>query len=117
MTVFVVQNQMRRNRETGQLEPRFNLDPALEHGRLQFLLSPSAAPFHPGQVIDELHKKLENFGDNDYLLLIGNPCLIGFAVAIATEYNNGRVKLLQWNGREGRYTPIEAVVFADCPED
>jgi hypothetical protein len=41
------------------------------------------------------------------LLLIGNPILIGCAVAIAARANAGRVKLLQWSGTDQRYVTVQ----------
>lgn len=105
--VYVVQNQHRLNHETGELVPKFDLAPAREFGEIVFLLSPSAAPFRPDSVVSELRKKLFDFSDDSYLLLIGNPALIGMAVALAAESNGGRVRVLQWSGRAREYTPID----------
>lgn len=111
MTVYVVQNHRRYNRDTGEYESAFDLSPAEEYGELSYLLSPTAAPWNPDSVIPELWDNLQYFNDNDHLLLIGNPMLIGWATAIATSANNGRVSLLQWHGRERRYIPVEAQLF------
>lgn len=110
MTVYVVQKQMRWDADRGELVPRFDLEPARVYGDIEYLLSPNAAPFNPGPIIDELRERLQDFSDDDHLLLIGNPCLIGFAVAIAADYN-GRVSLLQWSGKEQRYISITADVL------
>ena len=106
--VFVVQNQHHAD-HTGQLVPKFDLSPAQEYGKIVLLLSPSARPFSPRHVIGALSEALATFGDDDYLLLIGNPVLIGLAVAIASRRNCGRVRVLQWDGKARRYIPI----FAD----
>lgn len=106
--VYVVQNQHRQD-EAGQLKPKFDLTSAEEFGQLSFLLSPTARPFRPAPIIAELHQKLRDFrGDTDYLLLLGNPCIIGWTVAIAAQYSGGRVRLLQWDGRNARYGMIDA---------
>lgn len=108
MTVFVVQNQMRKNRETGKLEPRFpTIYKAETFGKLDYLLESSAHPFQTKKVVAQLHRKLETFCDDDYLLLTGNPSLIGASVAIASFYNDEKVTLLQWSGVDGKYNPIK----------
>lgn len=112
--VYVVQNQHRMNAKTGTLEPKFNFSSAEKYGEISYLLSPSARPFSPEHVISELHDKLRDFRDDDYLLLIGNPCLIGFAVAVASDINSGHVKVLQWNGSKGEYIAIEANLDRDA---
>lgn len=112
MTVFVVQKQMRFDDRTGELVPRFKtLDKAERFGDLEYLLSPSAHPFNPANIIGDLHEKLKNFSDEDFLLLIGNPALIGMATAVASHYNSGRVKLLQWSGRQSDYAEISVRMF------
>lgn len=112
MTVFIVQKQMRFDDGTGELVPRFRtLDRAERFGALEYLLSPSAHPFNPSNVIGDLHEKLRNFGDGDYLLLIGNPALIGMATSVASHYNGGKVKFLQWSGRQSDYAEISARMF------
>ncbi len=116
MTVYVVQNQLRWSHETKGLVEKFDTTPAEEYGELSFLLGSNASPFNPVSVIDELTEKLQAFTDEDHLLLIGNPCLIGFAVAIAADINDGRVRLLQWSGKDRRYIEVDATVF-DCSGD
>jgi hypothetical protein len=106
--VFVVQQQMRR--EGATLVPKFDLAPAAKFGALSMLLSPTAAPFNPGHIIAELQDKLRSFSDDDYLLLVGNPCLIGMTVAIAAQANSGRVRMLQWSGRDQSYRVVRANV-------
>lgn len=112
MTVFAVQQQMRFDQVRKELVPRFtSVDKALRFGEIVYLLSPSAHPFNPDLVLGDMHEKLSGFNEDDHLLLIGNPGLIGMATAIAAYYNNGEVKLLQWSGRHGEYTEIVAKIY------
>lgn len=109
--VFVVQNQQKLNSRTGGLEARFDLAPAEEYGELVHLLSPTTKPFSSDGVVRVLRDKLQSYSDNDYLLLVGNPCLIGFVVAIAASMNKGRVRVLQWHGKDQRYIPVHAELY------
>lgn len=109
--VFVVQRQLRWDEKTQGLVSKFDLEPAREHGELVFLLGSSAAPFSSRSIIADLHRGLEDFGDNDHLLLIGNPCFIGWATAIAADNNDGRVAMLQWSGKDRRYLSVRSSVF------
>lgn len=104
--VFVVQNQHRWNIHTQQFEPKFDLSSAEEFGELIPLLNPTASPFRPDAPIRDMKEKLAGYSDDDYLLLIGNPMLIGFAVAIAADQNQGSVRLLQWSGKDQRYIAV-----------
>lgn len=111
VTVFVVQDPRRYNRDTGDYESTFDLSPAEEYGELRYLLTPTAAPWNPEGVMPELWAALGDFGDEDHLLLVGNPILIGWATAVAADFNDGRVNLLQWHGRDRRYISVSAQVF------
>jgi hypothetical protein len=109
--VFIVQKQMRFDRGKGELVPRFDLEPAKTFGPFEYLLSPTASPFKPESVIQELKQRLKSYGKNDWLLLIGNPCLIGFSVSIAAGYADGWVNLLQWHGKDQKYLPVRAKIY------
>ncbi len=112
MTVFAVQQQMRFDADTHELVPRFtSINKAEKWGQIVYILSPSAHPFNPQLVLGDIHEKLRNFSDDDFLLLIGNPGLIGMSTAIASHYNDGRVKFLQWSGRHREYTEIVTEIF------
>lgn len=104
--VFCVQQQHRFDTQLGVLVPKFDLTSAHVHGEIEYLLSPTAAPFRSDSIVQELHVKLADFSDDDHLLLIGNPALIGISVAVAAFHNHGRVRLLQWSGRDQGYIPI-----------
>lgn len=106
--VFVVQIAQKLSQDRSRFEPKFDVRRAELYGRIVELLSPTARPFSSEHCVGVLREKLADFSDDDYLLLIGNPALIGFATAIASAANNGRVKLLQWSGAHKKYLPIEA---------
>lgn len=117
--VFVIQSQMRFDHILGRLVPKFDVTPAQKHGKLSYLLSPSAAPFSPNSVIAELTHKLARYNpDVDSLLLIGNPCLIGFAVAIAADRSeDGHLRLLQWSGKDRAYALVETKLYPFALEE
>lgn len=105
--VYIVQKQMRWDTQAEKLVPRFNLDSAEQYGDMEFLLSPTAAPFSGQPIVDEMRHKLQHFQEEDYLLLVGNPVLIGWAMTLASQYSD-RVKALQWSGKDQSYIPVEA---------
>lgn len=106
--VYVVQNHLRYDPELGELVPRYNISPAERFGKLKFILSPRATTARPEEVIAKMDLILRNFTDEDFLLLIGNPVLIGWATALAAAHNKGRVQLLVWSGKERDYTPVKS---------
>jgi hypothetical protein len=105
--VFVVQNQHKWDRDRQKFVPKFDLSPAEEFGELVFLLSPTAAPFRPDPIIQELRTKLAVITPEDYILCVGNPLLIQWAGAIAADFLGGRLRSLQWSGKDQRYIAVE----------
>lgn len=105
MTVFAVQSP--RQRVGNEIVPKYDLSPAMAYGEIVELLSPTAKPFNPAPLVEELYIKLEKFSSADYIICIGNPILLSMAVTIAADINNGKVRLLQWHGHRNEYTPVE----------
>lgn len=112
MTVYVVQNQMRYDHDLREMTPRFpTIEVARQWGELEYILDPSASAFEPDQVIGNIHHKLSGFSDDDFLVLVGNPGLIGMVFGIAAYYNDGKVKILQWSGKFKTYVVISSKIF------
>lgn len=105
--VFIIQRHYRRDRVSGERIP-FDVTPAEEFGELVYLLEDDANPHNPGPVIRRLMEALGDYSDDDFLLLIGNPCLIGWATALAAGYNDGRIRLLQYDRHNRRYIPVQS---------
>jgi hypothetical protein len=111
--VYAIQNPLRRNWKTKELEPSCDFTPAAEYGEVKFLLGSNISPFNPTVVVRELAAGLRSFTDRDFLLLVGNPILIGLATAIAADYCDGPMNLLQWSGSENRYLKVQVDPFTD----
>lgn len=106
MTVWVVQNTKWIDPKDGQLKPKFDFTKAARFGELKELLSPTASPFNLPPVLRDLNNALETYSDEDYLLLVGSPVLLGLSVAVAAYYNDGHVNMLQWSGAKRDYLPV-----------
>ena len=65
----------------------------------------------PGPVIFELRRLLKDYTSKDYLLLSGDPAVIGLACSIVSDINNGRFNLLKWDRQEKLYYPLEINLF------
>ena len=92
---------------TREGRPKFNIMGAAEYGKLVFLLDErSQMIFSPGPLIMKLKNLLKDFRPTDYLLLTGDPAMIGVACSVVSEVNNGKYKLLKWDRQERQYYPI-----------
>ena len=107
-TVYVVQ-EIAGTREG---RPKFNIMGAAEYGKLKFLLDErSQMIFSPGPLIFKLRKELANYKKQDYLLLTGDPAIIGVACSIVSDITNGKYKLLKWDKQERKYYTIEIDLY------
>ena len=88
--------------------PKINIMGATKYGKFVFCLPEmSQIIFSPGPLIFKLRKVLNNYREMDYLLLTGDPAIIGVACSIVSDITNGKYKLLKWDKQERKYYPIE----------
>ena len=92
--------------------PKINIMSASKFGEFKFLLPEfSQIIFSPGPLIYKLRKGLKNFKKRDYLLLTGDPAIIGVACSIVSDMTNGKYNLLKWDKQERQYYPIEINLY------
>ena len=97
-TVYIVQKP----------DEKKNIISAQDFGELKFILPEKTnLMWKPQETISIIKNELRFFNDNDYLLLIGDPAVIGICTAVAAEYNCGRIKFLKWDNREWKYYPVK----------
>jgi len=92
--------------------PKINIIGATQYGQLKVLLPEnSQIILSPTYVITTLRQKLKDYKSNDYLLLTGDPAIIGVACSIVSDITNGKYKLLKWDKQERRYYPVEIDLY------
>ena len=92
--------------------PKINIMGAAKYGKFEFLLPEfSQIIFSPGPLIFKLRQGLKDFTKNDYLLLTGDPAIIGVACSIVSDITGGKFKLLKWDKQERKYYPIEINLY------
>ena len=97
---------------TKEGRPKINIMGAAQFGVFKFLLPElSQIIFSPGPLIFKLRKGLEKYKRRDFLLLTGDPAIIGVACSIVSDITNGKFKLLKWDKQERRYYPIEINLY------
>jgi len=88
--------------------PKINIMSASKFGEFKFLLPEfSQIIFSPGPLIFKLRSLLKDYTIKDYLLLTGDPAIIGVACSIVSEFTNGKYNLLKWDKQDRIYYPIE----------
>ena len=92
---------------TKEGRPKINIMGAVEYGKFKFLLPElSQIIFSPGPLIFKLRKELANYKQKDFLLLTGDPAIIGVACSIVSDITNGKYNLLKWDKQERKYYSI-----------
>ena len=107
-TVYVIQ-EIAGTREG---RPKINIMGASQYGSFKFLLPElSQIIFSPGPLIFKLKNLVKHFKPTDYLLLTGDPAIIGVACSIVSELTNGKYNLLKWDKQERKYYPININLY------
>ena len=88
--------------------PKYNIVGAQKFGQIKVLLREDTQIVRsPGPITYQLRRLLKDFSDEDYLLLSGDPKVIGLAIAVACDINNGKYKTLTWDRQEKMYYSTE----------
>jgi hypothetical protein len=88
--------------------PKYNIIGAQKFGKIKVLLREETQIVRsPGPITYQLRRLLKDFTDKDYLLLSGDPKVIGLSCSIACDINNGKYKTLTWDRQEKMYYPTE----------
>ena len=61
--------------------------------------------------IETSENNLKDFKQDDYLLLTGDPAIIGVACSIVSDITNGKYNLLKWDKQERKYYSIEINLY------
>ena len=92
--------------------PKYNIMGALKYGKLKVLLrEDTQIVMSPGPIVIELSRLLKDYTSKDYLLLSGDPSVIGIACSVASDINNGKYNILKWDRQEKVYYPLEINLY------
>ena len=107
-TVYIIQEIP----GTSSGNPKINIMGAAKYGEFKFLLPElSQMIFSPGPLIFKLRNLLKNFKPDDYLLLTGDPAIIGVACSIVSDITHGKYNVLKWDKQERQCYPIEINLY------
>ena len=97
---------------TKEGRPKINIMGAQKFGKIKVLLrEDSQMIFSPGPIIFELRKLLKEYRPTDYLLLTGDPAIIGVACSVVSDITHGKYHLLKWDRQEKMYYPISINLY------
>jgi len=97
---------------TKEGRPKINIMGAQKFGKIKVLLKEdSQMIFSPGPIIFELRRLLKEYRSTDYLLLTGDPAIIGVACSVVSDITHGKYHLLKWDRQERMYYPISINLY------
>ena len=97
---------------TKEGRPKINIMGAQKFGKIKVLLKEdSQMIFSPGPIIFELRRLLKTYCPTDYLLLTGDPAIIGVACSVVSDITHGKYNLLKWDRQERMYYPISINLY------
>lgn len=88
--------------------PKFELGPAAKFGELVVLLPPDAhrAGIEPCKVA--MAERMASYSEDDYVMSIGHPALLGIACALAAKATGGLLRQLSWDKMVKDYLLVES---------
>ena len=104
--VFVIQEPMYRNQETGLMVPTMDFRKVLEYGDPIVCLKEGRVSLTPGPTIDALKEVLKDFNDEDYIVSVGDPSAIFIAAMVIGQLNRNCCQLLKWDKTSKRYIKV-----------
>ena len=97
---------------TKEGRPKINIMGAQKFGQIKVLLrEDSQMIFSPGPIIFELRRLLKEYRPTAYLLLTGDPAIIGVACYVVPDITHGKYNLLKWDRQERMYYPISINLY------
>lgn len=97
----------------GAVAPMFDITPALQFGDIDIVTKHNQSMFLSSLMVTHIRNKLKDFSDDDYILPVGDPTVIGTVCAIAADINEGRYKILKWDKKQRKYLPITVDIWGN----
>lgn len=104
-TVYAVQIPMRRDAK-GDIREAYDLTPAHIFGDVVQLLPPGPVLLEPHIALRTLYSKLDTFDETDHLLCLGDPVAIAAAAMVASDINDGVVRVLVYDRHRAQYNSV-----------
>lgn len=106
--VFIPQQPSKRDPLTGEMRRVLNIDPAAKFGKVEEILELEDFPLSR-ESLGIVEVAMSRFTENDWLIPMGHPALIGICAALAIRATGGTLRMLIWDGTG--YNPFERKVY------
>lgn len=89
-----------------QEHPTYDISHATKFGTIVVVLPPGNITYSIDHAIERMKRILDDVTEDDWLLLTGDPIVIGLATHFVAA-KLGKVRLLKWNRRDLEYIPMK----------
>ena len=107
--VFIPQVVLRWNNELRRLVPVYDFTPAAQHGQLTPVLDSDDDPNFLSRLAPKVKKTLADFTHEDFLLAVGDPCLIALCSGVILR-RSPSLTMLKWQREIKMYVKVEITV-------
>jgi len=87
-----------------------DLSAASAYGDLEVLIKSNNIGIALQPLVASLKHSLKDYGDDDYILTVGDPVAIGLVSVIAAQANRGRVTFLRWDRQTRAYIKLKVEI-------
>lgn len=108
--VYAPQLPSRYDAATKLWIPTVNIDSARSFGDVKVMLPPNANRLHISPLVAALKEQMHDFGEEDYVVAIGDPSLIAAASCIAAKKAAGWLRMLKWDRQTSQYIAVEVQI-------
>lgn len=107
--VFLPQEPMKKI--DGVWMPTYDTRKLYDYGDVIVCVPPGRMILSTAPTVMTMKEKLSDFTDEDFIVGIGDPSLLGIICALAANYNRGKFKMLKWDKEMKRYIPVQVDLF------
>ena len=105
--VFILQEPLRRNKVSGELESVMDFEAVEEWGTPVICMPAGDIARAPYPAKEQLKECFRNFRDGDFVVGVGDTALIFLAGMVIADMNRGVCKFLRYDKNKRRYLQIE----------
>jgi hypothetical protein len=105
--VFIPQVPSRFDTTINAWVPTVSINAAREFGEIKVMLPPEASRLDPEDMVKLLRVAMDDYGEDDYILALGNPIIIAIAAVLADRAASP-LRMLQWDKVSRNYQLMEA---------
>ena len=104
--VFLPQVVQRFEHSSGRMVKAFDFSSAAQFGELTPILDSTDDPMFLARLTPKIRTALENFGEHDYLLAVGDPGVIAICSGLILRRRK-KLRMLKWDRKLKIYISLE----------